>query len=290
MPSILEDLIQLLTLERLDTNLFRGQSHDIGTNRVFGGQVLGQALAAANNTVEDRVVHSLHAYFLRKGDHTSPIIYEVDRQRDGRSYSSRRVVAIQHGHPILNLAASFLRPEEGLEHQANMPQVPPPEALKDMTDYRRELLDRVPESELPRYLLHDRPFEFRPVQLPQFIDPEPREPRVNVWFKTIDRLPDDDHVHRNMLAYVSDYYLIGAATRPHGVSVFSPNLQLTSLDHALWFQRSFRIDEWLLYSIESPSASGGRGLSQGQIFRQDGALVAVVTQEGVMRVWSDSKA
>lgn len=291
MTSILEDLIQLLTLERLDTNLFRGQSHDIGTHRVFGGQVLGQALAAANNTVEDRVVHSLHAYFLRKGDHTAPIIYEVDRQRDGRSYTSRRVVAIQHGHPILNLAASFLRPEEGLEHQASMPQVPSPDRLKDVTEYRRQLVDQVPEtSELPRYLMHDRPFEFRPVQLPQFIDPEPREPRAHIWFRTIDRLPDDDQLHRAMLAYVSDYYLIGTATRPHGVSVFSPNLQLTSLDHALWFQRSFRIDEWLLYSIESPSASGGRGLSQGQIFRQDGTLVAVVTQEGVMRVWSDTKA
>ena len=288
MPSILDDLIQLLTLERLDTNLFRGQSHDIGTNRVFGGQVLGQALAAANNTVEDRVAHSLHAYFLRKGDHDAPIIYEVDRQRDGRSYTSRRVVAIQHGHPILNLAASFLRPEEGLEHQPSMPQVPGPEDLKDVTDYRRELLDRVPEAELPRYLMHDRPFEFRPVQLPQFIDPEPREPRAHIWFKTIGRIPDDDHLHRNMLAYVSDYYLIGTATRPHGVSVFSPNLQLTSLDHALWFQRPFRIDEWMLYSIESPSASGGRGLSQGQIYRQDGVLVAVVTQEGVMRVWPDS--
>ncbi len=289
MPDILEDLIQLLTLERLDTNLYRGQSHDIGTNRVFGGQVLGQALAAANNTVEDRVVHSLHAYFLRKGDHTAPIIYEVDRQRDGRSYTSRRVVAIQHGHPILNLAASFQVPEEGLEHQSSMPQVPRPETLKDVTDYRRQLLDRVPEAALPRYLLHERPFEFRPVQLPQFIDPEPREPRVNIWFKTVGPMPDDDDLHRNMLAYLSDYYLIGTATRPHGVSVFSKELQLASLDHALWFQRPFRIDEWLLYSIESPSASGGRGLSRGQIFREDGALVAVVAQEGVMRLWPEAK-
>ncbi len=298
MPSILEDLIQLLTLERLDTNLFRGQSHDIGTQRVFGGQVLGQALAAANNTVEDRAAHSLHAYFLHKGDHTSPIIYEVDRQRDGRSFSSRRVVAIQHGRPILNLAASFQRPEEGLEHQSSMPQVPPPERLKDVTEYRQELLESrargAPstggdESKLPRYLFHDRPFEFRPVQLPQFIDPEPREPRVRIWFRTTGRLPDDDALHRNMLAYVSDYYLIGTATRPHGVSVFSKELQLASLDHALWFQRPFRVDEWLLYSIESPSASGARGLSRGQIFRQDGALAAVVAQEGVMRVWTEAE-
>lgn len=285
MRQILQDLIQLLALERIDTNLFRGQSTDIGTNRVFGGQVLGQALAAANYTVDDRVVHSLHAYFLRKGDHTAPIIYEVDRQRDGRSFASRRVVAIQHGRPILNLAASFQVPEEGLEHQTSMPQVPKPDALKDVRDYQQELLDRVPESKLPRYLLHERPFEFRPIQLPQFIDREPREPRAHVWFKTVDKLPDDDNLHRNMLAYVSDYYLVATATRPHGYSVFSTNLQLASLDHAMWFQRPFRIDEWLLYSIESPSASGARGLSRGLIYRQDGSLVAVVAQEGVMRVW-----
>jgi acyl-CoA thioesterase-2 len=287
MQPILEDLVRLLTLERLDTNLFRGESRDIGTNRVFGGQVLGQALAAANYTVEDRVVHSLHAYFLRKGDHTAPIIYEVDRQRDGRSYSSRRVVAIQHGYPILNLAASFQHPEDGLEHQAPMPAVPRPDELKDATDYRRELLERVPESCLPRYLLHERPFEFRPVQTPQFIDPQPREPRAQVWFRTVGPLPDDDGLHRNVLAYVSDYYLIGTATRPHETSVLATNLQLTSLDHALWFQRPFRVDEWLLYVIESPSASGARGLAIGQIFRQDGKLVAVVAQEGVMRLWPE---
>ncbi len=288
MRPILKDLIQLLTLERLDTNLFRGQSRDIGTERVFGGQVLGQALAAANHTVEGRVVHSLHAYFLRKGDHTAPIIYEVDRQRDGRTYSSRRVVAVQHGRPILNLAASFLVPEDGLEHQSTMPQVPPPEELVEVTDYRRQLLDRVPESKLPRYLLHDRPFELRPAQVPQFIDPKPSEPRTRIWFKTIDRLPDDDDLHRSMLAYMSDYYLLGTATRPHGTSVFAPNLQLASLDHALWFQRPFRIDEWLLYAIESPSAAGGRGLSRGEIYRQDGTLVAVVAQEGVMRLWPEA--
>lgn len=285
MRPILEDLIQLLTLERLDTNLFRGESRDIGTNRVFGGQVLGQALAAANYTVEDRAVHSLHAYFLRKGDQEAPIIYEVDRQRDGRSFTSRRVVAIQHGRPILNMAASFQIPEDGLEHQSSMPEVPAPEALKDVTDYRQQLIDSVPQSKLPRYLLHDRPFEFRPVQLPQFIDPEPREPRANIWFKTVDALPDDGDLHRAMLAYVSDYYLVGTATRPHGTSVFDPRLQLASLDHALWFQRPFRLDDWLLYAIESPSASGGRGISRGRIFDRDGKLVAVVAQEGVMRLW-----
>lgn len=287
MNAILQDLIHLLTLEQLDTNLFRGESRDIGTQRVFGGQVLGQALAAANYTVEDRVVHSLHAYFLRKGDHEAPIIYEVDRQRDGRSFASRRVVAIQHGRPILNMAASFQASEEGLEHQASMPQVPAPEALKDVTEYRRQLMEQAEEVHLPRYLMHERPFEFRPVQLPQFIDQEPREPRAHIWFRAIDKVPDSDQLHRNMLAYVSDYYLIGTATRPHGTSVFDPRLQLASLDHALWFQRPFRIDEWLLYSIESPSAAGARGLSRGLIFRQDGALAAVVAQEGVMRLWPE---
>lgn len=286
MQPILEDLVQLLSLERLDTNFFRGQSRDIGTNRVFGGQVLGQALSAASQTVEDRVAHSLHAYFLRKGDHEAPIIYEVDRQRDGRSFTSRRVVAIQHGHPILNMAASFKAAEDGLEHQTSMPQVPPPESLKEAGQYRDELVERLPPGqELPRYLMHDRPFEFRPVQLPQFIDPEPREPRANLWFKAVDAVDGDDFLHRAILAYVSDYYLISTATRPHGTSVFDPQLQLASLDHALWFQREFRIDEWLLYSIESPSAADGRGLSRGMIYKRDGTLVAVVAQEGVMRLW-----
>lgn len=292
MNPVLEDLIDLLTLEVLDTNLFRGQSRDIGTNRVFGGQVLGQALAAANNTVEDRVVHSLHAYFLRKGDHTSPIIFEVDRQRDGRTFTSRRVVAIQHGRPILNLAASFQVPEDGLEHQNAMPDVPPPEELEDVAEYRRRLLKTIPESKLPRYLFHERPFEFRSVEIPRFMESElgeAREPRAHIWFKTVGPLPDDDHLHRNMLAYVSDYYLVGTATRPHGLTVWSENLQIASLDHALWFQRPFRIDEWLLYVLESPSAAGGRGLARGQIFNRDGALVAVVAQEGVMRLWEPSK-
>jgi len=287
--AILQDLIHLLTLERLDTNLFRGESRDIGTQQVFGGQVLGQALAAANSTVEGRVVHSLHAYFLRKGDQESPIIYEVDRQRDGRSFTSRRVVAIQHGRPILNMAASFKLPEEGLEHQSSMPQVPAPDSLKDVTDYRQQLLDQLPDGKLPRYLMHERPFEFRPVQLPQFIDPEPREARASIWFKAVDSLPNNDDLHHAMLAYVSDYYLIGTATRPHGTSVFDGQLQLASLDHALWFQRPFRVDEWLLYEIESPSATDGRGLSRGKVFSQDGRLVAVVAQEGVIRLWPKSR-
>lgn len=200
MNALLADLLQLLRLERLDTNHFRGESRDIGARRVFGGQVLGQALAAASATTEGLVVHSLHAYFLRKGDHEASILYEVDRQRDGRSFSSRRVVAIQHGRPILNLAASFQRPEEGLEHQVAMPEVPPPEALEDMGAHRRRLLERVPEEKLPRYLLQDRPIEFRPVQPPRYLDPEPSEAALQVWFRAVDRLPDDDALHRAVLA------------------------------------------------------------------------------------------
>ena len=285
MKPILEDLVQLLALERLDTNLFRGQSRDIGTQRVFGGQVLGQALAAASRTVGELVAHSLHAYFLRKGDHGAPIIYEVDRQRDGRSFSSRRVVAIQHGRPILNLAASFQKPETGLEHQVEMPDVPPPEDLPDLDAFRQQLRDTVPEDKLPRFLLQERPFEFRPVQEPQLLDPKPRDAATQIWFRAVDRLGDDDAQHRALLAYASDYNLIAAALRPHGLSFLKPNFQLASLDHAMWFQRPFRADEWLLYAIDSPSATGARALSRGSIFRQDGTLVAVVAQEGLMRVW-----
>jgi len=286
MKPILQDLVRLLALERIDTNLFRGESRDIGTHRVFGGQVLGQALAAANLTTEDRDVHSLHAYFLREGDHEAPIVYQVDRQRDGRSFSNRRVVAVQHGRPILNLAASFQRPEKGLEHQADSPEVPGPEELTDIAEYQRELVEQIPADQLPRQFLLERPFEFRPVYPPQFTNTEARPPRQHVWVKAVDALPDDDDLHRNMLAYVSDYYLLPTALRPHALSLFAPNLQVASLDHALWFHRPFRVDEWLLYSIESPNAAGARGLSRGQIFRRDGALVANVVQEGVTRLWA----
>ncbi|MEZ5741659.1 MAG: acyl-CoA thioesterase II [Burkholderiaceae bacterium] len=284
---IIKDLIGLLTLEQLDTNLFRGQSLDIGTKRVFGGQVLGQSLAAANMTVDSGTVHSMHAYFLRAGDHNAPIIYEVDRQRDGRTYASRRVVAIQHGRPILNMAASFQQAEQGLSHQATMPDVPRPETLKDIGTYRQEYLERMPESRVPRFMLLERPFEFRPVEAPPILDLTPRPPKACLWFKTVGPLPDDENLHRNMLAYVSDYSFVSVATLPHGKAFEGTSLQLASLDHAIWFQRPFRMDEWLLYEIDSPSATNGRGLVQGRIFRQDGVLVAVVAQEGVMRVYRD---
>ncbi len=287
MQSLVQDLIGLLTLEQLDRNLFRGQSLDIGTHRVFGGQVLGQSLAAANQTVEDGTVHSMHAYFLRAGDHNAPIIYEVDRQRDGRTYSSRRVVAIQHGRPILNMAASFQKHEEGLTHQSDMPDVPAPDTLKDISEYRREYLARMPEIKMPRFARLEKPFEFRPVQTPPFLNPENGQPAYQMWFRTSEQLPDDDDLHRNVLTYVSDYSLISVATRPHSKQMSHGQFQMASLDHAMWFQRPFRVDEWLLYAIESPSATSGRGLTQGRIYQQDGTLVAVVAQEGVMRVARD---
>lgn len=284
MHDIVHDLIGLLTLERLDTNMFRGQSLDIGTSRVFGGQVLGQALAAASQTIEAGTVHSLHAYFLRAGDHNAPIIYDVERARDGRSFASRRVVAIQHGRPILNLAASFQLPEEGLEHQATMPDVPGPDELKDISEYRREFLARMPAENLPRFMKLEDPFEFRPVQAPPFAESQSREPHYSMWFRTASALPDDPHLHRTILTYVSDYSLISVATRPHIDVVPRSRFSIASLDHAMWFQRPFRMDEWLLYAMESPSATAGRGLVQGRIFRADGVLAVVVTQEGVMRV------
>ena len=283
MQSLVQDLIGLLTLEQLDLNLFRGQSLDIGTKRVFGGQVLGQSLAAASQTVEQGSVHSLHAYFLRAGDHNAPIIYEVDRARDGRSFSSRRVVATQHGRPILNMAASFQVEEEGMEHQATMPDVPAPETLRELSDYRREYLDRMPESKLPRFALLERPFEFRPAEMPPFLSRTNEAPTYAMWFRTSEALPNDANLHRNILTYVSDYSLVSVATRPHGEKLRKGPFSIASLDHAMWFQRPFRVDEWLLYVIESPSATSGRGLTEGRIFRRDGVLVAVVTQEGVMR-------
>lgn len=283
MNPVLEDLIGLLRLERIEDNIFRGDSRDIGSPQVFGGQVIGQALSAAQNTVEGRVAHSLHAYFLRRGDVESPIIYEVDRARDGRSFSNRRVVAIQHGRPILNLAASFQIPEEGLEHQAQMPDVPGPEGLKDLTEIAKDMLEFIP-SKMRRFMTDKRPFEFRHVEPVDFEVPEKRAPRKHTWIRAVDSLPDNPKLHQNLLTYVSDYELLGTATLPHGLSFTRGSIIMASLDHALWFHGEVRMDEWLLYVMDSPNSSGARGLARGQIFTQDGRLVASTTQEGLMRV------
>jgi acyl-CoA thioesterase-2 len=289
MHPVLADLIALLRLEKIEDNIYRGQSRDIGSAQVFGGQVLGQALSAAHHTVENRRAHSLHAYFLRRGDMNSPIIYEVDRARDGGSFSVRRVVAIQHGRPILNLAASFQTPEDGLEHQAEMPQVPGPEGLLDATELADDVLAKIPEK-MRRYLTDKRPFEFRPVRPMNFTEPEVVVPPVKqVWIRAVDSLPDDTSVHQNLLAYVSDYELLGTSTLPHGLSFGRGNVLMASLDHALWFHRDVRVDDWLLYSFDSPNASGARGFTRGQFFTRDGVLVASTAREGLVRVLKDGQ-
>jgi acyl-CoA thioesterase II len=285
MNRLLDDLLKVMTLERLEMDLFRGESRDIGSPQVFGGQVLGQALVAATATVEDRAVHSLHAYFLRRGDFNSPIVYEVDRALDGKHFSSRRVVAIQHGRQIFNMSASFQAAETGLDHQIPLPDVPQPEALPDVESYYREMADKLPPA-ARRVLEQKRPFEFRPVHPPDHLRREKSAAIKYIWFRAVDTLPDDEALHRGLLAYVSDFHLLDTALKPHGISMISPNLVIASIDHAMWFHRSVRVDDWLLYAIDSPSASGARGFTRGSVFARDGRLVASAAQEGLIRVAS----
>ncbi len=282
MSDPLHDLIRDLSLERLADNRFRGQSRDVGQGSVFGGQVLGQALSAAAQTVSERSVHSLHAYFLLAGDPHEAIVYEVERIRDGRSFATRRVVALQHGRAIFNMAASFQVREAGVEHQSAMPEVPAPETLTSKAAQARRLAPQVPEK-LRRFLLLERPIEFRPVHPVDLLDPEPRSPRREVWLRAAGSLPDDPVLHQAVLAYASDFSLLGTALLPHGLSFLQKQVQAASLDHAMWFHREFRADEWLLYAMDSPSASNGRGLARGSFFTRDGRLVASVAQEGLMR-------
>jgi acyl-CoA thioesterase-2 len=282
MSRPLEDLLAVLKLERLELDLFRGESRDIGSPQVFGGQVLGQALVAASQTVEARIVHSLHAYFLRRGDFNAPIVYEVDRARDGNHFSTRRVVAIQHGAQIFNLSASFQSLERGLDHQIEMPAVPGPEGLPDIATLYRAIADRLP-PQAKRMLDKPRPFEFRPVEVQDPFTPEPKPGRQHVWMRAAGLLPDDESLHRCLLAYVSDYHLLATALSPHGLSIVTAPLVLASIDHAMWFHRPLRIDDWLLYAMDSPSASEARGFARGSVFTRDGRLVASTAQEGLMR-------
>ena len=282
MSTVLADLLQLLDLERLEINLFRGVSRDIGSPQVFGGQVLGQALMAASRTVEpDRAVHSLHSYFLRRGDFDAPIVYEVDRSHDGASFTNRRVVAIQHGQQIFHLSASFQRDEQGPDHQVEAPAVSPPEELPDLTATVRRRLQDLPDQRR-RFWERDRPFEFRSVEA---IDAgQPRPGVRHIWFRLAGHSPDDAVLHRCLLAYVSDFHLLETATLPHGLSYHTGGVLLASLDHGMWFHRPFRIDDWLLYALISPSSSGARGMAFGRIFDRAGRLVASTAQEGLMRV------
>lgn len=279
----LADLLALLELESIEKNIFRGQSRDIGTPQVFGGQVLGQALAAASRTVEGREVHSLHAYFLKRGDVQAPIIYEVDRARDGGSFSSRRVVAIQHGEQIFNMAASFQAAEQGLEHQVAMPQVPGPHELQDLETLAREFAGELPPR-MQRFLSWGRPIHVRPVDPRQFLLRGTRAPVKQLWMKTAEPMPPASLLHPALLAYISDYELIGTVTLPHGLHATREGLQMASLDHAMWFHRQVRVDEWLLFALDSPAAAGGRGLARGHVFTEDGQLVATLAQEGLIRV------
>lgn len=277
-------LKDLLKLERIEDNIFRGDSRDIGSPNVFGGQVLGQALNAAIRTVEqDKIPHSLHAYFILPGDMTTPIIYEVDQIRDGRSFTTRRVVAMQHAKPIFNLSASFQKIESGMDHQSKMPEVPPPDDLPSMSDLRKSLLKVVPEK-YHRFLKPKWPIEIRLLDPVNPFRPEKKEPIKFVWMRAIERLPDDPGIHCCAMAYASDFNLLSTAMLPHGITYNSGKVRAASLDHAMWFHRSFRADEWLLYAINSPNASNARGLAMGSIFTQEGKLIATVAQEGLIRL------
>lgn len=282
MSQALENLIAILDLEVLEHNLYRGRSPQVGWQRVFGGQVIGQALVAACRTVEGRNAHSLHGYFMRPGDPAVPIIYEVDRIRDGRSFTTRRVVAIQHGKAIFSMSVSFHAAEEGFAHQFAMPVVPPPEKLPSEAELKEKFIDQLPES-VRRYWERERPIELRPCDLTHFVSREKLAPIQNVWFRATGTLNDDVAMHQCVLAYASDMTLLDTSLFAHGRSIFDKDLQLASLDHALWFHRPFRADDWLLYAQDSPSAAAGRGFNRGSIFSRDGILVASVTQEGLIR-------
>lgn len=279
-----DDLVALLDLEPLEHNIYRGRNRDIGTKRIYGGQVLAQALVAAQRTVDaDRPIHSMHGYFILPGDLSSPVVYFVDRLRDGGSFTTRRVTAIQHGNAIFNLSASFHRHEEGLEHQLDMPAVPPPEEFRDELDIVREHADELPPG-LRKVATQDRPLDFRPLEGDYALGSGPRQPRRMMWVKTTSPLGDDPMHHRAVLAYASDYGLLVTSMRPHGRSARDPDMMVASLDHSLWFHADFRIDDWLLYVVDSPVSGGGRGFARGTYFTRDGTLVASTAQEGLIRV------
>jgi len=282
-PYTAADLIGLFDVERLERNIYRGRNRDIGTGRVFGGQVLAQSLVAARHTIDDaRDCHSMHGYFILPGDLAVPIVYFVDRLRDGKSFTTRRVTAIQHGNAIFNMSASFHKQESGPEHQVTMPDVPPPEQVESELDVLREMAERIPEP-IRDVLTQDRPIDFRPVENVDPFTPAPRAPRRHFWLRANGRLSDDPLDHQAVLAYASDYGLLGTALMPHALTIRQPNIQVATLDHAIWFHRRFRADEWLLYAMEAPIAAGSRGFTRGHIFTRGGELVASVAQEGLTR-------
>lgn len=284
MSETLASLLKLLDLERIEHDIYRGQNRDIGSGRVFGGQVLAQALVAAQRTVESpRRAHSLHGYFILPGDIAAPIVYFVDRLRDGKSFTTRQVTAIQHGRAIFTMSASFQLPEEGPTHQIAMPPVPSPEALPKEIDLVRARAHHLPEPRREIYT-QDRPLDFRPVDPVDPFAPEERAPVRYLWLKADGPMPDDPLQHQAVLAYASDYGLLGTALLPHRLSFQQPNLQAATLDHSLWFHRPLRVDEWLLYAMDSPAAGGARAFSRGSVFTREGVLVASTAQEGLTRI------
>ncbi len=289
MDPLLKDLVEILTLERLEMNLFRGPSRNSGGRSTYGGQIVGQAMLAASQTVEDRAPHSLHAYFLLPGDMNLPVVYEVDRLRDGGSFSSRRIQAIQHGRPILSMMASFHKQEGGFEHQVQMPQVPPPESLRSWHEMVPEWIEAEPgiSAEAVKALTADFFVEFRPVDPVNPLQPQKRGSRGAMWFRAKTKLPDDPSLHRCVLAYASDWGLLGAALRPYGRRWFERDMMVASIDHALWFHRHAPADEWLLYITDSHAAQSSRGLCRGMIFDVSGRLIASSAQEGLMRCIED---
>ena len=276
-------LVWLLTVEELDVDLYRGAKLPGGRGRVFGGQVIAQALRAAMGSVEEGyAAHSLHAYFLRAGDDALPIIYRVERDFDGKSFVNRRVIASQRGQPILNLTASFQRPEKGFDHQAQMPDVPPPEEVENEIEHIKREREAHGDA-VPKWFLRQRPIELRLVKPRSIVNPGVREPEQAMWFKTTAPVEGDADVHRAILAFATDMGLLGTSMFPHGVTWTSPNMQTASLDHALWLHEPPKVDEWLLYAMDSPWAGGGRGFTRGSIFNREGRLIASVAQEGLIR-------
>ncbi len=283
--AAMRELLSILDLENLEVDLFRGNSPQVGWQRVFGGQVIGQALIAAQRTVEpERHVHSLHAYFVRPGDPAIPIVYEVDRIRDGSSFSTRRVLAKQHGKAIFSLSASFQIDEGGLDHQMPMPEgLPMPEQLVGDRDIKEQYLHMAPPN-VRKYWERERPIEIKPVSLTHYFSREKLEPVQHVWVRARGIVPDDRALQAAILAYLSDMTLLDTSLHPHGRTIFDRDLQVASLDHAMWFHRPCRLDDWLLYTQDTPSASGARGFNRGALYTRDGVLIASVAQEGLIRV------
>lgn len=283
MSQALNNLLALLNLEKIEEGLFRGQSEDLGFRQVFGGQVVGQALYAAKETVAtERLAHSFHSYFLRPGDSMKPIIYDVEILRDGNSFSARRVVAIQNGKPVFYMTASFQASEPGYEHQKPMPTAPSPETLKSETDIARAMEGLLPPR-MKETFLCDKALEIRPVEFHNPLKGHVAEPGRQVWVRANGMAPDDLRIHQYLLGYASDFNFLPVALQPHGVGFMEKGMQIATIDHSMWFHRPFNINEWLLYNVESPSASGARGFVRGEFYTQEGLLVASAVQEGVMR-------